>query len=54
MQWEISVGGSNIDFAYSIAQLNNESIIAVGDSTSSDGDILENEGFTDLLVIKID
>ena len=54
LQWETTVGGSNIDFAYSIAQLNDTSIIAVGDSTSSDGDIIENKGFTDLLLIKID
>lgn len=54
LQWETTVGGSNIDFAYSIAQLNDTSIIAVGDSTSSDGDITENKGFTDLLLIKFD
>ena len=54
LQWETTIGGSNIDFAYSIAELNNTSIIAVGDSTSSDGDILENKGFTDVLIVKID
>lgn len=54
LQWEITVGGSNIDFSYSIAELNNSSIIAVGDSTSSDGDIIENKGFTDVLIVKID
>ena len=53
LQWETTVGGSNIDFAYGIAQLADNSIIAVGDSTSNDGDIIENKGFTDLLVIKI-
>ncbi|WP_296381923.1 hypothetical protein [Winogradskyella sp.] len=54
LQWETTVGGSNIDFAYSIAELNDSSIVLVGDSTSSDGDIIENKGFTDLLLIKID
>ena len=54
LQWETTVGGSNIDFTYSIAELNDGKIIAVGDSTSSDGDIIQNKGFTDLLVIKID
>ncbi|WP_299115599.1 hypothetical protein [uncultured Winogradskyella sp.] len=54
LKWETTVGGSNIDFTYGIAELNDGSIIAVGDSTSSDGDIIENKGFTDLLVIKID
>lgn len=52
--WEQSIGGSNIDFAYSIAQLNDGSIIATGDSTSNDGDITENKGFTDMLIIKLD
>ncbi len=54
LQWETTIGGSNIDFGYSIAELNDTSIILVGDSTSSDGDIIENKGFTDLLLIKID
>lgn len=52
--WETTIGGSNIDFAYSVAELNDGSVVAVGDSTSSDGDILEHKGFTDLLLIKID
>ncbi|MDT0558584.1 hypothetical protein RM697_08000 [Ichthyenterobacterium sp. W332] len=51
--WEKSAGGSNIDFAYSLALLNDGSIIATGDSTSNDGDIIENKGFTDLLVLKM-
>ncbi|MBV7269663.1 hypothetical protein [Winogradskyella luteola] len=53
LKWETTVGGSNIDFAYSITELNDGSVIAVGDSTSNNGDILENKGFTDLLIIKI-
>ncbi|MFP4844428.1 hypothetical protein [Winogradskyella sp. PE311] len=52
--WETAVGGSNIDFAYGIAELNDRSIIAIGDTVSNDGDIIENKGFTDLLIIKID
>lgn len=52
--WETTIGGSNIDFAYSVAQLNDGSIVGVGDSTSNDGDIIENKGFTDLLLIRID
>jgi hypothetical protein len=51
--WETTVGGSNIDFAYGIAELNDRSIIAVGDSVSNDGDIIENKGFTDVLIVKI-
>ncbi len=54
LQWETTVGGSDIDFGYSITELNDASIILVGDSTSSDGDIIDNKGFTDVLIIKID
>jgi hypothetical protein len=54
LQWETTIGGSNIDFGYRIAELNDASIIVVGDSTSNDGDIVENKGFTDLLIIQID
>jgi hypothetical protein len=54
LQWETTIGGSNIDFGYSIAALDDTSIVLVGDSTSSDGDITENKGFTDVLVIRID
>lgn len=52
--WEQTVGGSNIDFAYDIAELLDGSIIAVGDTASNDGDIVENKGFTDLLILKIE
>jgi hypothetical protein len=51
--WEKTVGGSNIDFGYSITELTDKSIILVGDSTSSDGDITENKGFTDVLIVKL-
>jgi hypothetical protein len=53
IEWEIAVGGSNIDFAYGIAELNDKSVIVVGDTTSDDGDITENKGFTDALIVKI-
>ena len=52
--WETTIGGSNIDFSYDVAELTSGSIIAVGDTNSTDGDILNNKGFTDLLIIKID
>lgn len=54
LEWQTTVGGSNIDFSYGIAELSNGSIIAVGDTASSDGDILENKGFADVLIVKID
>lgn len=51
--WQTTVGGSEIDFAYDAVQLPNGSIIAVGETSSSNGDIPENKGFTDLLIIKL-
>lgn len=54
LEWETTVGGSNIDFSYGVAELNNGSIIAIGDTASNDADIIENKGFTDLLIVKID
>ena len=53
LQWQKSIGGTNIDFAYSVAELNNGSVVVVGESNSDNGDITENKGFTDLLLIKI-
>ena len=51
--WQKFVGGSQNEFLFDAIQLNNQSIIAVGESSSSDGSILENKGFSDALVIKI-
>jgi hypothetical protein len=53
LQWEKTVGGSNIDFAYGVTELNDGSIIGIGDTSSDDSDIIENKGFKDLLVIKL-
>jgi len=51
--WQKTVGGSEIDFLFDVIELNNKSIIAVGESSSSDQDISENKGFTDALIIQI-
>lgn len=53
IEWQETVGGSEIDFLYDAVELNNRTIIAVGESNSSDGDIAENKGFSDGLIIKI-
>ncbi|WP_375241580.1 hypothetical protein [Lacinutrix sp.] len=54
IEWEKSVGGTNIDFAYGIVELNNKKVVVVGDTTSNDEDIIQNKGFTDLLIINIE
>ncbi|WOD44763.1 hypothetical protein [Hwangdonia lutea] len=51
--WQKTIGGSAIDFAYDAVELNDKSIIVVGDTNSLDIDIPENKGFTDVLIFKI-
>jgi hypothetical protein len=51
LQWSKSIGGSSIDVGYSIASLNDGAIICVGETSSDDGDVEENKGFTDLIKI---
>ena len=53
LEWLKTIGGSNIDFAYDAVELNNKTVVAVGESSSNDGDLNENKGFSDLLIIKI-
>lgn len=53
LEWQKTIGGSDIDFCYGITQLPNGKVIAVGDTTSSDGDILANKGFADALIITL-
>ena len=51
--WETTIGGSEIDFSYGAVQINNGTIVAVGETNSSNGDIIDNKGFTDLLIVQI-
>lgn len=51
--WQKSIGGSDIDFAFDIKELDDRSIVIVGESNSTDRDVKENKGFTDLLIIKL-
>ena len=53
LEWQKTIGGSEVDFFYDAVELNDQTIIAVGDSDSSNEDILENKGFTDLLILKL-
>lgn len=53
LEWQITLGGTKIDFAYSAVELDNGDIIVAGESNSDDDDILENKGFTDVLITKI-
>jgi hypothetical protein len=51
--WQKTFGGSEIDFLYGVVELNNTAIVAVGESSSSNQDIINNKGFTDALIIQI-
>lgn len=51
--WQKTIGGSEVDFFYDAVELNDQTIIAVGDSNSSNEDIYDNNGFTDLLLLKL-
>lgn len=53
LEWQTSIGGSNIDLLMDSTQLLDGSIVAVGNTSSSDLDISENKGFTDLLLIRL-
>tara|TARA_B110001469_G_C9643977_1_gene324691 strand:+ start:504 stop:1796 length:1293 start_codon:yes stop_codon:yes gene_type:complete len=52
--WKQTIGGTEIDFFYDAVQLNDATIIAVGETSSSNGDLTENKGFSDALIIKTD
>jgi hypothetical protein len=53
LDWQKTIGGSEVDFFYDVVELNDQTIVTVGDSNSSNEDISENKGFTDLLILKI-
>ncbi len=52
-EWQQIIGGSNIDFFYDAIELEDGSFVAVGESSSNDGNIETNKGFSDLLIIKL-
>ena len=54
LDWQETFGGSEIDFGYDAVELSNGATILVGDTNSSNGDLIENKGFTDLLIVKIE
>jgi hypothetical protein len=53
LEWQKSIGGSDLEEGNSITELNNGNLIIVGESWSSDADISENKGFSDALIIKL-
>jgi hypothetical protein len=51
--WQKTIGGSNIDLANDIVELEDKSIVVVGESNSNDKDLSSNKGFTDLLIVRL-
>lgn len=53
IEWSNSYGSSAIDVFYDVTELENNHVVAVGESNAADFDIQENKGFTDLLITKL-
>lgn len=51
--WQKSIGGSDLDEATGIIETENNGIIIVGESWSSDIEIIENKGFSDVLIVNL-
>ncbi len=54
IQFEMAIGGSSLDFSEGAAQGVDGALLIVGNTESSDGDILQNSGYKDILIYKID
>ena len=52
IKWQKNVGGTEVDLAYDAIELNDNSILVVGESSSADLDIPDNKGFSDMLIFK--
>jgi len=48
---ETHVGGSDLDFAQHVVQLQNGTVVIVGSSSSNDNQIIENKGDKDALIV---
>lgn len=53
LEWQKSIGGSNIDQAFDAVELDNQTILVVGESNSTTIETKENKGFTDALIFTI-
>ena len=52
--WQKSLGGSGVDFAYSIQQTTDGGYIVAGYSNSNNGDVTGNNGSNDFWIVKLD
>jgi hypothetical protein len=54
IEWEETYGGSNPEYAHSICSVEDGGFIIAGETWSNNGDVIGNNGDTDVWVIKID
>jgi len=52
-QWQKTAGGSDLDWARGIVQAKDGGYIVIGSSSSTDGDVLGNDGGVDFWLIKL-
>ena len=53
IEWQKTLGGSNVDQAYTIQQTFDGGYILAGKSVSNDGDVTGNHGYFDVWVVKL-
>lgn len=53
IEWEKSLGGSDLDRGHKIVQASNGNFIVGGSSRSSDGDVSENKGDFDIWLVEV-
>lgn len=53
IQWQKTLGGSQLDVAHSIQQTSDGGFIVAGRSNSIDGDVTGNHGYADCWVVKL-
>ena len=51
IEWQQTIGGSQIEFLNDAAELANGTLVSVGETNSNDAAIVKNQGFNDLLLI---
>jgi hypothetical protein len=53
IQWQKTFGGSSIDYAFSIKQTTDGGYILLGETLSTNGDVVSNHGSFDIWVLKL-
>jgi hypothetical protein len=54
IQWKKTFGGTNFDEAYHITQTNDGNYILIGNTSSTNGDVIANHGMADYWILKLD